>query len=889
MQSLFFEYCNEILGICRMDGTWVDINQKWTDILGWSKTEIMSQNFSVLLHPDDLAPSNQAMSVLGKGEAIDGFVNRYRTRDGRYVHLRWTARTALVDQETLIYCAAQDVEAAFELQESLDSQVRLSKFVGNSSKIGGWEYDVATQKLTWTSETFRIYGVESRDFKPTLISTLSFYAPEYRATRTEALARLQENGKDFDIELQLIRADGERLWVRKTGSGEFSNGSLVRINGTIHDINLLKNAENERDRDRITLLQAREEAAWYRSCTNAAAIVAITDPQGRITHVNEKFENISGYSSDELIGKTHAVINSSYHPKDFFQDLWKSINNGENWRGEICNKAKDGSLYWVDTTIIPLKEGKGKILRHVAIRFDITQRKNLEQQNLLQAQLQSLLLELTPVGIYRTAPDGSCHFVNHEWLRITGLSAAEAMGYGWVQSIHPDDRTFLSQAWQEFTEGRRSFELSYRFLRPNGDMRWVNGQAIAVRDENGQVQGYLGTINDITELQKTQEELRRSSAAKTMFLANISHEIRTPLNAILGISQLMTLAETNPNSAQLANLQDIQNSGELLLSIINDVLDLSKIEAGNLQIESKSFDLLKLINSTLNLVKAANTKDTVKLTSSFASNLPRWVLGDETRIKQILLNFLSNAMKFTENGVVDFSVELDPSQINPLSHKLLFSIRDSGIGMSSEQIARLFKPFSQADSSITRRFGGTGLGLAISKRLCEMMSGQIQVESELGKGSCFKMLIALQISEMKTEPLDPTSLLANHSRLRCLVVEDNLINQKIAVGMLKKFGISASIADNGLIAVENCKNQIYDVIFMDLQMPFMGGLEATQKIRTETLCKNAWIIALTANAFDEDKKICLESGMNAFVSKPIRMQELQTSLANVPNSAGNVA
>ena len=889
MQSLFFEYCNEILGICRMDGTWVDINQKWTDILGWSKPEIMSQNFSVLLHPDDLAPSNLAMNVLGKGETLDGFVNRYRTRDGRYVHLRWTARTALVDQETLIFCAAQDVEAAFELKEALDSQVRLSNFAGKFSKIGGWEYDVATQKMTWTSETYRIYGLESLDFKPTLISTLSFYAPEYRATRTEALARLLENSKDFDIELQLIRTDGERLWVRKTGSGEFLNGRLLRINGTIHDIDLLKKAEDERNRDRITLQQARDEAAWYRSCTDAAAIVAITDPQGRITHVNEKFENISGYSSDELIGKTHAVINSSYHPKDFFQDLWKSITNGDNWRGEICNKARDGSLYWVDTTIIPLKENTGKILRYVAIRFDITQRKNLEQQNFLQAKLESLLLALAPVGIYRTAPDGSCYFVNHEWLRITGLSAAEAMGYGWVNGIHPDDRKFLAQAWQEFTEGKRTFDLTYRFLRPNGDVRWVNGQAIAVRDVNGQVQGYLGTTNDITELQKTQEELRRSSAAKSMFLANISHEIRTPLHAILGISQLMSLAETNPNSEKFANLKDIQNSGELLLSIINDVLDLSKIEAGNLQIEAKSFDLLKLINGTLNIIKSANNKDAVKLTGSFASNLPSWVIGDEIRIKQILLNLLSNAMKFTEKGVVEFTVELDPSQINPLSSKLRFSVRDSGIGMSTEQIARLFKPFSQADSSITRRFGGTGLGLAISKHLCEMMSGQIQVESELGKGSCFLMHIALPTTEARTEPLNSISPVENHNRLRYLVVEDNLINQKIALAMLKKFGIAASIADNGLIAVENCKTQIYDVIFMDLQMPVMGGLEATQKIRTESLCKNAWIIALTANAFDEDKKICLESGMNAFVSKPIRMQELQTSLANVPNSAGNVA
>lgn len=638
------------------------------------------------------------------------------------------------------------------------------------------------------------------------------------------------------------------------------------------------------------------------------AILAI-DLEGKVIAWNRAMEELTEVNAEDILGKGNyehslplygtrrpTLADLALRPNAKIESEYTNLQrDGMSISGEayIPYFGQRGIYLWGKAA--PLFDSCGKVIGAIESIRDITERKRVDEDLGRSREKYQRIFENSILGLYQSIPEGRYISVNPAFARLFGYSSTEEMlasvtdiGHQLYVSNLDRERAIKRLREQGFLEG---FELEVR--RRDGTTFWTSMNTIIVKDENGV--HFDGTVEDITKRKRAEEMLRNAkeaaelaTRAKSEFLANMSHEIRTPMNAIIGMTGLLLSADLD--SEQRESLEIIRSSGEALLSIINDILDLSKIEGGMMELENQPFNLRGCIEEALDLGAKDASEKGLKLGYKIEDCTPMAILGDPARLRQILVNLVSNAVKFTEKGAVSVFVSArlleGLEELNGSSYEINFAVKDTGIGIPEDKADRLFRPFSQVDASTARRYGGTGLGLAISKKLVELMGGDIWVESEAGIGSTFhftikaKPTLSTPIDMMKSTLSNVADLQKDLDQsLRILLAEDNVVNQKVTLRMLSKLGFRADVAANGFEVLQALENRAYDVVLMDVLMPEMDGLEATKAIRQRwSNGKRPKIIAMTASALKGDKEMCLNAGMDNYISKPVRIEDLAEAL-----------
>ena len=625
---------------------------------------------------------------------------------------------------------------------------------------------------------------------------------------------------------------------------------------------------------------------------NQHAIVSATDVHGTITYVNDLFCEINGMAPHQLLGKNHRIIASGIHPRAFYTGMWEAISQGHTWHGEICNRSPvTGQAYWVAATIVPFLDANGLPKEYISVRTDITKRKKLEQE---LAHERSFLESITAnlgKGVMVLDREERCTFLNPEAERLLGWTLAQLKGqplhgqmYFCAGQAEGDDApaclVCLCYALQECV----SFDMQDDLVLVHKERgSFPAAMTVSPLFEDGVLRGCVAVFHDITQLKRHEAELRQAkeqaeqaSQARSSFLANMSHEIRTPLNAILGFTE--ALLDTPLNPQQQRQLTTVRQSGRTLLGLLNDILDTAKLEKGalQLQLEVRDFSLRQLCQQLLDMLSLQAGKKALSLHLDYPPEEPEFFQGDALRIHQVLLNLLSNAIKFTAIGSVTLHVRQGPEQW------LHVQVQDTGIGMTAEQLSRVFTPFAQADASTTRRFGGTGLGTTIARQLVELMHGRLQVSSIPNQGTCFTVCLPLPPGQ----PVAATPMLASVALppLRILAVDDVPENLELLQLVLARDGHQVTLASGGQAALALLKAQAFDVVLLDLHMPDIDGFAVTTQWR-------AWqaqqgqaptpVIALSASVLLQDRQQAFDVGMNGFAQKPLSVPCLQAEIARV--------
>ncbi|MEB3312062.1 MAG: PAS domain-containing protein [Snowella sp.] len=860
------------------------------------------------IHPDDV--EGYLAAAAQSATTLETFHYEWRiiTPSGKLKWLRAISQPERRANGTIAWYGAiaettEQKQTGLKVQELKE---RLS-LVLKGSNDGWWDLDLLTNALYLSPRWWQMLGYEPDEFDPSLEVWQSLIHPEDRdRVNTVFYETLADKAIEAaELEYRLKHKQGHYIPVLSRGfTLRDEKGQPLRNSGTNTDLTALKQKEQELQQALAALHRLNQDLEERVDRRTAA----LQQSEKRLRET-QQFARLGSWELDVLSGKitwspelyeifklnpddnelSYHDLTQYFHPRDrelrarLFQ---QAIENGNPFEVDFQIIRADRSTGYILSKGRPSLNEFGQVTRVFGFAMDITERK-IAEENLRNSEQRFATLAAAaaaPVGIFRIDQQGNCIYVNDYWSRITGRETQAAFGQGWIDTLHPDDRERVLSVWNEQFTQLGYYQAEARCLRPDGTIRWYYGQALPERTANNTIIGYIGTLTDITErkryeaeLTETNAQLARATRLKDEFLANMSHELRTPLNSVLGMAESLqdgVFGEINPRQWEALNL--IERSGRHLLELINDILDLAKIEAGKLELQCEFVSVSQLCESSILFVQHLAFSKQIHLQTQITQPLdPVWL--DERRMRQVLINLLSNAVKFTPTGGnVTLAVHLEYTEI-------LFSVIDTGIGIHPQDLDKLFQPFIQIDSSLNRQYAGTGLGLTLVQRITAQHGGRVSVESEVDHGSCFTVRLPYITPDISENPAAPVFLPVTTWRTPptdgqvsplILVADDHEGNRKSMDDYLSQKGYRLLLAHNGRKAVELAVQHQPDLIFMDIQMPEMDGLEATRQIRSHPHLGETPIVLLTALNCAEHRDRYLATGANDYLNKPVRFKQL---------------
>lgn len=872
-----FKNISDLIGVLGFDGYLKSVNPSFRRTLLWGEHDLLQTKAIELVHPDDISIVRQEMSKINGSKRAISFKARLRTKKNEYVLLLWMLKIDY--KNSLIYATGQNLTPIEKAKSELQLAKTMLEETNRIALVGGWQLESKTKVVTWTSTTREIHEVDD-DFEVTFENAISFFREgDNRKTIEKLVNNALYKNIPYDAELEIITQKGRRKWIRAKGEPVLEGKECVKLIGTIQDISREK--ENEFNLRRVNShLQAIMEAS------TEAAIIAL-DSTGTIMFFNSGAEMLLGYTASEMVAQKTPldfiapqtlVEKAKRLSAKYGQEISPDIDcltflskKGEVDTQEYIFISRDDSRMEVEVSITPIKNSHDNIIGYVSIGLDVTEKKERERRIIDSENQFRIFFNSSHVVLYTHDLEGKFLSMNSRGTNLLGYSQEEIINKNILEIVPLESKKTLPEYLKEITETGKSKGLMQIVDKNNNKITWMYHNVLAeYADGTKYVIGNVVDITDRIELENDLQEAKRTAEKnaqmKNLFLANMSHEIRTPMNAITGFGRLLH-ESSNLSEEQKDYVESINIASSNLLALINDILDFSKIESGQLELESIPFKLQDQISYVRKILTPAAENKGLKFKCLVDFTIPEMVQGDPTRLNQVLVNLINNAIKFTEEGYIQLSVQTIKTEddINLIE----FEIKDTGIGIPEDKKEAIFDRFTQANTNTTRKYGGTGLGLSISKSLIEMQGGQIEIESTLGKGSVFRFSLPFKTPTViqLEENAEENQEVEFNSKNQILLVEDNKLNQKLAIKVLSTKGFSVDLAENGLVALEKLQHKSYDLILMDLQMPEMDGYQTAHTLRNE-LRLSTPIMAMTAHSLVGEKEKCLKFGMNDYITKP---------------------
>lgn len=873
------EKAKDIIYICDAEGRFTYVSASAASQTGYKSSDLIGRHFTDLVSPE----YRKKVSLFYVRQIADG------VEETRLEFPMITAKGDRVWMEQVVQLLHEKEKGSFQgIARNIDDRRRTEESLALATK--------ATEELRKTFQsvmdnTDSVIAIKDVNYRYLLVNKkfeklygisneMAFQKTDYEIRPKELADRLRVTDEQAMTEKKAVVF--EQVIDTAEGSVTFyvTKFPLYNEEGKMNALCLMATDITERKKIENALREKDEKFSSIFRSSPVAMSLGMMNPN-RIIEVNESFTQLFGYPAEEIIGRNFVeagLINEEQRTQVL--EVFRKEGRLSSLEMKITNKNRS-ERYILLTTEVILIGGKEHTL---SIYYDITERKRLEMAVQERDARFSVMFNASPVAMTLGSLEPYRYLeVNESFSRLSGYSREESITLDFAKNglISGEERKQLLESFAR--KGvLKNEELVIKVK--NGTERYILLSTELIN--SGGQKLALSAYHDITERKRLEQQLiiakeqaEESGRAKEQFLANMSHEIRTPMNAVLGFTDLLT--ETDLDAGQKEYVSAIETSGRNLMAVINDILDYSKIEAGMMKIESVPMSVRSLLDSlSLSFAEQARKKK-LKLGFSCDKKVPEVLSGDPARLTQIIINLVGNAIKFTSKGGV--KVKADLLEKDKSNAVVRFTVQDTGIGIPKDKLASVFERFNQGSNDTTRKYGGTGLGLSIVKRLAELQGGSVNVESKSGKGSVFTVVIpySTEVESENIKAVSLASLKAKRKDVSVLLVEDNRLNQKLAETVLAGFGFTTEIAANGKIAVAMLrKKNNYDVVLMDMQMPEMNGYDATKYIRTK-LKKNIPIIAMTAHAMASEKDKCLGLGMNDYISKPFKKEELYRMILQV--------